>query len=129
MKKLSRTFAVLALVCAFVGISMMNVSAASTSFGGKAGYGYEKVSSPNIKADSNNLAYVNWTYSDQNSHKMWFKVCKNGYTDSLGKALVNYQSSDYITTSGTVKGGSYVLYAGREHVVNPETYVSGTWES
>lgn len=106
---------------------MNHVSAVNyADFGGSVDVDYRLVSRTYKKADSYNWAVVNWNYSDQHSHTMWFKVIdKNG--DRMGSKLYEYKESKGFTTSNTYKGANYRLCAGRQNWWDPWTYVSGTW--
>lgn len=125
LKKRTKRFLVISSLVG--GVFVTNAKAYYTSFGGSAGYTYQTISSPNQKNDDLNQAYVIWEYSDKGSHKEWFRVV-NSNGDPRGKALFNYLSRGYISTT-TVKGYAYYLQASREHITNPSTYVSGRWES
>ena len=119
------------ILLSFIGVfclmTMNHVGAVNyVDFGGSVDVDYRVVSSPYKKADTYNWAVVKWNYSNQHSHTMWFKVVDpNGAR--AGSSLFEYKESKGFSTSGTYKGMNCRLYAGRENLWDPWTYVSGTW--
>lgn len=104
------------------------VGADYLNFGGTAGFGFSKVSMDNTKNNYEYLAGIDWQESDHSDHKMWFEI-RNSNNESRGKILINRpgKGKEYFDT--TAKNGHYYyLYASREHIFNPVTYVSGNWQ-
>ena len=126
MKKIIiSTIALVALVA--IG-TKLNVRADYTSFAGSAGYSAAKVSTANAKNNHEYLAGVNWTSSDHSGHKMWFRI-RNSNNEERGNILINRPGNGVKYLEVTTRYGyNYWLYANREHIINPSTYVQGTWQ-
>lgn len=115
------------IVTTFCLVSLNHVKAVSyDNFGGRVDVNYTVVSKPYKKEDTANWAIVKWTYSDQHSHTMWFKVVDSS-GNRMGSSLFEYKETKGFSTTGTYKDSYYRLYAGRENWWDPYTYVSGTW--
>ena len=124
MSKFRSLISITLSVVVFVTLFTVNVSAAN--FGGSAGYTY-KWMSIEVYKPSPAQSSLNWTYSDQASHKMWF-VIRNSVTstDAVSPKLFDYKTSGNFNSSANA-GQTLRLRARREHINNPYTYVSGTW--
>lgn len=128
MKKINKVISGLILTVLLAIPFVSPVLASASNFAGTVGYDYAKVSSSNKKENDVRLSYFEWAYSDQGSHKLWLRVSNQGKKDSLGTKLTSLYVWGQIETNLT-QGKYYDLYARREHIINPDTYVSGTWES
>lgn len=122
------------LIAAIIGLSsvlsVLPVDAATTGFSITANNSYGSKSSANVKSDSNKLAYVNWTSSNQSSHNEWFKMVNSSNDDRSGEYKFSYCSSGtFAEYSSATYGYYYYLKARRENFWDPSTTVSGKWES
>ncbi|HET6784941.1 MAG TPA: hypothetical protein VFH18_02830 [Erysipelotrichaceae bacterium] len=126
MKRKSLILSIFALM--FISILTTNVFADYKSFGGSAGFLYATVSSPNAKNNTDPNAGIKWNYSSYSNHKMWFRII-NSDGSARGSVLLTTTSSttQYFATTAT-NGYDYTLQAHRENIIDPSTYVSGTWQ-
>lgn len=125
---MKKTIGLFLTVLVVTMMSIVNVKANYNGFGGSAGFTYAQVSSQNTKDNYQYLAGINWTYSSYSNHKMWFQI-RNSNGDNRGEKLLSGTSSNTVYFNTTAEYGHYYyLYAHREHIVNPSTYVSGTWQ-
>ena len=107
-----------------------NIFAEYTNFNITSNWKYSEVSSANTKMDTNQTAYVEWNYSsDKNPHNQWFQIVNSDLHKRSEEAFFSYKSNGYINEENCQKGYYYYLRARREHIINPETTVSGNWES
>lgn len=118
----------LALISLMTFVSFSNARADYKNFSGSAGYNYKKVGTENAKNNYQYLAGVNWTYSEKENHKEWFQI-RNSNGEGRGTVLINRPNTGIEYFDTTAKYGyDYTLWASREHIINPSTYVSGTWQ-
>lgn len=98
-----------------------------SKFSGSADWYWQIVTVSKEKEDSLCTSVVQWTYSsDQNWHKMHFKVV-NDNGEFKGSEKFNYlQYRDFPTTA--VKGYRYSLAISREFIEQSLVTVSGNWE-
>lgn len=118
----------LVAVALFMGLSISNANAQTTSFYITANYAWtiDWYNTPSTKQNGNSYSAVAWsTSSASGSHKMWFKVI-NSAEVTQGSGLLNYLTTDAFKTNLT-QGTSYWLAARRENVIDPVTTVTGTW--
>lgn len=89
---------------------------------------YVRVSQANKKSDTGVQAWVRWDSSSIKNIRMWFQVVNN-VDDDRGKML--FQSPDgkgrFFNTTAKYDS-NYWLRAGREHIGNPGSYITGVWE-
>lgn len=118
------------IICIFVcfavllTVSIVAPPVQAASFGGGAKSDYVRVSPPTSKTNSKTYTTVQWVYSDRSSHNMWFGLYSG---DTLiNQALLKYRTTASFPTYANY-GSTYHLRARREHIINPLTYVSGTW--
>lgn len=114
------------LIAGVIGTSANAMN--SFGFAGSAASGWAYVTNPStnyLKDNGNGNFAVGWTYSNQSSHKMWFRLV-NSDGASRGSGCLSYLSTAAISTSAS-RGYYYWLQAKREYIVDPSTYVSGTW--
>lgn len=117
-----------ALVAVIAVVTGINVRADYKDFAGSAGFTQSRVSTSNTKNNNEYLAGVNWKESDHSGHKMWFRI-KNSNGEERGRILINRPGNGVSYLDTTARNGFYYwLYANREHLGNPETYVKGTWQ-
>lgn len=118
----------LTLVAVIAVVTGFNVRADYKDFAGSAGFSQARVSESNTKNNNEYLAGVNWKTSDRSGHKMWFRI-KNSNGEERGRILINRPGNgvSYFDTTGR-NGYYYWLYANREHLGNPSSYVTGTWQ-
>lgn len=118
-----------ALLCVSTfGVTKTN-AADSTNFNIQTASSWGEEVDPSAKEASNLIGYVNWTRSNQSSHKEWFRlVNSNGALRSYEK-LFSYKTSGNLTELETQVGYYYYLQAKREHLGNPKTTVEGTFYS
>lgn len=105
-------------------------SASAYSFSGNTVYGYRNVSSQYTKNDNFQYARVDWTYSNKSSHKQWFMSYNVTFGSKSAEGLLNYLAtgaSGKIYGPNMSSGQTYQLHSRREHIINPETYVSGNY--
>lgn len=126
-KSIFKLFGILVILALCMGST---VSASySNGFSGSAGYGYQDMSDYVTKVTSDDVKIgVNWNYTDEGDHKEWFNVVNNN-GESRGKMLIESCDGENhpFSLSSTVYSYNYKLQAGREHIIDPTTYVSGTW--
>ena len=110
--------------------SGVSVFAATTQdFAGTTrGDSWQRVSISEVKKTTTGNPWVNWTYSEhRNTHRQWFTIVPKGASNGVGEVLLGgYGKADFLG-HGAYSGGSYYLKSKREHIVDPGTYVSGTW--
>lgn len=116
------------LIVAIFFFTAIEVKADYKGFAGSAGYQPRKVGDKNMKNNYQYLAGINWQDSDHTNHKMWFRI-RNYNGEERGSVLISRpgNGTTYLRTDAT-NGYYYYLYANREHIVNPSTYVTGTWQ-
>lgn len=126
MKKVLK-YAIFALVVmGYVGTSVS--ATISQNFAGSTDSNWHYVvdNSKHFTKDNNvQYAAVNWTGSNKENHKLWFRVV-NSVGEEKGKANFNYLTSGTFGVNA-VKGLDYYLQARREFIIDPSTYVSGNW--
>lgn len=126
MKHNMKRFLIMSILIS--GFFMCNAQATYQYFGGSTNFYYDVVSSSNLKQDDYLRAYVKWDYSSSTtSHKEWFQVV-DWKNNDRGKGILNYKTEGYIYENDTASGYEYYLRASRENLIDPNTYVSGTWE-
>ena len=107
-----------------------SVFAATTqSFAGSTrGDSWQRVSASEVKKTTTNNPWVNWTYSDRgNTHRQWFTIVPKGASNGVGEVLLGgYGKANFLGHKAKLNS-SYYLKSKREHIVDPGTYVSGTW--
>lgn len=107
--------------------TIANVHAATKDFSGSASFSAGRVSASNTKTNTSYNSVVNWKTSDQGTHKMWFRI-RNSNEDLRGSVLIGGTGYGDTTFETDCKNGYYYyLWANREHIFNPTTYVTGTW--
>lgn len=125
MKKNLKFIVLALLVVVSAGTS---VKAATAGFSGSAGSAWSYVTNPaaydNTKALGNKYTGVNWQYSNQGSHKMWFRVV-NSNGEEKGKYLYQGLGSDAFATSAQ-QNYYYWLQSKRENSNTP-AYITGVW--
>lgn len=119
---------------AFLAIGGMQVNAAkqtgssatSNDFHGWVTYNYGVLSKDKRCEEAGGYSIINWEEdsSNESSFKLWFQVAGNG--TSYSKCVTYHANFSF--KSGTIKGKSYSLSGAREYPVDPETYVSGSWQ-
>ena len=90
------------------------------------GWGYAKVSGSCRKSDSDRLAYINWMTSSRSSHKQWFYMVDTNNSAGSEAQLLNYLNVRTYYPGHTF-GHYFELKSKREHVIDPETRVTGYW--
>ncbi len=109
-------------------LGTFSIHAQYKNFSGSAGFTQKKVGTQNTKENYEYLSGVNWKKSDHKDHKMWFTI-KNSDGVQRGRQLINRPGNGTTYFETNCKYGYYYyLYANREHLGNPNTYVSGTWQ-
>lgn len=118
----------LSLISLMTLMTISNARADYKGFAGSTKYSYEKVGTENAKNNYQYLAGVNWTESDHSNHKEWFQI-RNSNGEDRGTVLINRPNTGVVYFDTTAKYGyDYTLWASREHIINPSTYVKGTWQ-
>ncbi|AUB53681.1 hypothetical protein IGJ19_002533 [Enterococcus sp. DIV1368b] len=109
-----------------LGILLLNFTkrVEAESFGGTTAYTYTAVSANVTKTSSSATTYVNWNSSNQKSHKQWFALYQNG--SRKGQGLFNYLTNSAFPGNGSA-GSTVHLASQRENIIDPTTYISGTW--
>jgi|GEM_PF-1081974 len=127
MKKKIISCSVLILLCLITFTQGINAS--YHGFAGSAGYSYRKVGDANPKDNHGYLGGIRWQSSDHSGHKEWFVIKNSQGAIRSSEILINRPSSEttYVNVT-TTYGYYYYLYASREHLGNPYTYVTGTWQ-
>lgn len=112
-----------------IGLGALPVHATSKGFTITSNWNYGNKSAYNPKEDYNLTAVVNWNSSNKASHNEWFQIVNSNNEARSGEYLFPYLASDTIPEySSLTHGYYYYLRACREHIVDPSTIVSGTWE-
>lgn len=126
--KLNKKFSLALIATSTLLLISNSTYAFKQEFGGTAGYDWAKVSPRNTKTDSETYAAITWLESDHTDHKMWFRIV-NSDGEDRGNILITRPSETPNNFDTKAKEGYYYwLEAGREHIHNPITYVSGRWE-
>lgn len=128
MKKAMKLMGIAASLSAI--LFALPVEAASTGFVITSNSSYGDKSSANTKLDYNTTAYINWQSSSQSSHNEWFQIVNSNNEARSDEYLFPYLTANTMPEYSSMKYGYYYyLRARREHIINPQTTVRGTWES
>lgn len=127
-KVMKKIFSIVAILAIAVVVSAIDVQADYAGFAGSAGFSPTMVSTQNTKNNYQYLSGVRWDRSSHSNHKMWFRV-RNSNGEERGSILVNRPDQvTYFFDTDCKYGYYYWLYANREHLINPSTYVEGVWQ-
>lgn len=125
MTKMNKMVCFFAATVMTLGMSA-SVSLAADFAGFTDPWGYAKVSASCRKSNSDSLAYINWMTSSQSSHKQWFYMVDTNTSAGSKAQLLNYLNA-HTYYPGHTFGHYFELKSKREHVIDPQTYVTGYW--
>lgn len=127
MKKLKKLL-IIGCLSLIVGASATQTFASfEHEFAGSIKYNVRLLSMPAVKNNDSYNSGINWTTSSRGNHRLIVQIRdKNGYILG-GKTIENKNQGDVLFRTTCSQNVSYQLYGARENIIDPETYVKGTW--
>ena len=124
-----KKFVSVALICfLMLGLFRVNTFATYHDFAGSTTYAFHKVSSGYQKDNTSYLMHIKWTYTDDSRyHKMWFSVLTSTKIEH-SRFLLTEMNVDKTFDTSAKKGDTNYLWARREHIIDPGTYIKGRWQ-
>lgn len=107
-----------------------NVNAAynNTDFNGIVGYAYGYVSNSGVTKLNSFLNFtVNWKTSNPDQNTLYFKMVNSNGANRGSKKVTSKGKHTISATSDAWQGYSYWLMASRQHIIDPQTRVTGIW--
>lgn len=107
----------------------VEISALTDSdFGGETyGYSWSIVDGESMSKESKQMPLVTWEYSNRASHRQWFSIIEEGYSNGVGEAILQFKSESSIYTNSATVGKKYYLKSKREQFLGRAIYISGVW--
>lgn len=126
-EKMKKFIIILVFLVSSIVLLSSSILAYQNGFGGTIRYEICDVSTPTY-GDGNNVSSVDWNYApDGGKFNVWFSLYNEDRL--LGKSLFYGYTNGAINLKEPTKNTSkYKLAANREHIGNPDIYISGTWQ-
>lgn len=103
------------------------VFALTNTFGGMTTSSYSSVASRTQKTNNYDYTEVDWITSDRASHNQYFKMFNVTLGVDAAAGRFTYLGRGRITGPNMSSGYYYTLMSRREHIIDPRTYISGTF--
>ncbi len=109
--------------------TVYKVSATYTNFAGSADWIYRRVSEVNKKSNTSYNAHIDWVTSDKGNHREYFQIAGGSRNPIYAiKVIEGKALGDQTVETDAHKNDNCYLYASRENVIDPNTYITGTWQ-
>lgn len=103
------------------------VFALTNTFGGTTTSSYRSVALRTQKTNNYNYTEVDWITSDRASHNQYFKMRNVTLGVDAAAGRLTYLGRGRIEGPNMSSGYYYDFMSRREHIIDPSTYISGTF--